>query len=77
LLPSAECRETIWRKGLARTGGTGERLALENSTRMLCIFQSSNHNGLFSFKEKYHNHFLPKVKSLYLKKKKPSIFLTY
>lgn len=47
-----------------------ETQVLENSTRMLSIFQSSDHNGLFSFKEKYHNHFLPEVKSLHLKKKK-------
>lgn len=45
--------------------GTPE-LALENGTRMLCVFQSCNHNGLFSFKGKYCNHFLAKVKSLHL-----------
>ncbi|MGE9502259.1 hypothetical protein ACQP3D_28175, partial [Escherichia coli] len=43
--------------------GTQESQALENSARMLCIFQSSDHNGLFSLKEKCRNHFLPMFKS--------------
>lgn len=51
-------------------------LALENGTRMLCVFQSCNHNGLFSFKGKYCNHFLAKVKSLHLFKKKKKSFLS-
>lgn len=41
--PSGGKAEPAW-QGLPET-------ALENSTRMLCIFQSSIHNGLFSFKE--------------------------
>lgn len=67
LPPSAKRGETIWRKGWSSPARHSEEEALE-SDQDVVYFPKSDHNGLFSFKEKYHNHFLPEVKSLHLKR---------